>query len=307
MVILNTNCNILKALSKVIICIFKSGRRRFPEKIQLSHKPSTNFHPNDGMDRRIKPSDWRSIVGKPRNLKHDSLMQMIKPIIPNAITDPPPPPEDANIKVVRGVLNTTQDFYQKLKDSNPKQKSDLMEVAKIGKNLLRTAYRRTGHRSSGPPHIRDSDRDYLLKKFADALKGPEPETTPKAKAPFSRLGEDGFEDVDHQILAMEIKRLAMTVKSYLEVRKNEERDYVKAGANLNDPSIKTKTDTDSILAQTTLMMAKLHRAILRNHHHILMMIGNFAGNSVPAPDEGSKNNSSETNKYEDNTFEDELE
>ena len=87
-----------------------------------------------------------------------------------------------------------------------------------------------------------------------------------AKAPFSKLGEDGFEDVDHQILAMEIKRLAMTVKSYLEVRKNEDRDYIKAGANLNDPSIKTKTDTDSILAQTTLMMAKLHRAILRNHH-----------------------------------------
>ena len=117
------------------------------------------------------------------------------------------------------------------------------------------------------------------------------------------MGEDGFEDVDHQILAMEIKRLAMTVKSYLEVRKNEERDYIKAGANLNDPSIKTKTDTDSILAQTTLMMAKLHRAILRNHHQILMVIGNFAGNSMPDETEEPKMNSEEDSKDENNDTE----
>ena len=285
-------------------CILISGRRHLPGENRLSYKPLKNYRPNIDMDGRVKPSNWNSFVGNHRSLKHDSLMQMIKPIIPNAITDPPPPPEDPNIKVVRGVLNTTEDFYQKLKDANPKQKSDLMEVAKLGNNLLQTAYRSTGHRSSGPPHIRDSDRDYLLKKFADALKGPEPETTIRAKAPFSRLGEDGFEDVDHQILAMEIKRLAMTVKNYLEVRKNEERDYVRAGANLNDPSIKTKTDTDSILAQTTLMMAKLHRAILRNHHHILMVIGNFAGNSVPVPIEEPKlNSSNETSKYENNTVE----
>ena len=255
---------------------------------------------------RKKPFYGSYGVSKPQHLRHDSLMQMIKPIIPHAITDPPPPPEDPNIKVVRGVLNTTHDFYQKLKDGNPRQRSLLKGVEDIGKNLLRSAYRRTGHRASGPPHIRDSDRDYLLKKFAEALKAPEQETTPRAKAPFSRLGEDGFEDVDHQVLAMEIKRLAMTVKSYLEVRKSEERDYARAGANMNDPSIKTKIDTDSILAQTTLMMAKLHRAILRNHHQILMVIGNFAGNPEPVNTEAPKLNSNEVNEDDNNIPSDEI-
>ena len=262
-----------------------------------------NVNSHYGRNRDVSTYNRNSYGTKQRKRNHDSLMELIKPIIPNAITDPPPPPEDPNIQVVRGVLNTTQDFYQKLKDGNPKQKYELKKVAEIGKNLLQNAYKRTGHRTSSPAHIRDADRDYLLWKFADALKGPEEKPRLKAKAPFSKLGEDGFEDVDHQILAMEIKRLAMTVKSYLEVRKNEERDYIKAGANLNDPSIKTKTDTDSILAQTTLMMAKLHRAILRNHHQILMVIGNFAGNSVPGEIEEPKMNSEEDSKDENNDTE----
>ena len=112
--------------------------------------------------------------------------------------------------------------------------------------------------------------------------------------------------MDHQVLAMEIKRLAMTVKSYLEVRKSEERDYARAGANMNDPSIKTKIDTDSILAQTTLMMAKLHRAILRNHHQILMVIGNFAGNPEPIKSEAPKLNSNEVNEDDNNIPSDEI-
>ena len=66
---------------------------------------------------RKKPFYGSYGVSKPQHLRHDSLMQMIKPIIPHAITDPPPPPEDPNIKVVRGVLNTTHDFYQLLHDS----------------------------------------------------------------------------------------------------------------------------------------------------------------------------------------------
>ena len=33
-------------------------------------------------------------------------------------------------------------------------------------------------------------------------------------------------------------------------------------------------------SQVVANVAKLHRAVLRNWHHILMMIGNFAGTNV---------------------------
>ena len=36
---------------------------------------------------------------------------------------------------------------------------------------------------------------------------------------------------------------------------------------------------DSVLAQMTLQLAKLHRAVLKNHHHLLILIGNFGGNA----------------------------
>ena len=89
-------------------------------------------------------------------------MQMIKPIIPHAIHDPPPPPEDANIAVVKGVLNTTEDMYQKLQDGDSQQKSDLQKVANMGKNLLQSAYANKGYKSFGRPHIPDTQRNRLL-------------------------------------------------------------------------------------------------------------------------------------------------
>ena len=220
----------------------------------------------------------------PRKSKYDYLMQMIKPIIPHAIHDPPPPPEDPNIEVVKGVLNTTKDIYDKMKDTNnTKQKMDLKGVAAKARRLLASAQSNYGYKSFGRPHIRDADRNALLKEFGAALKGPEVKTKVKSKAPFARLGEDGFDDVDHQIMAMEMKRLAFTVKQYLETRKQETEEFTRMGMPLDAPFFKAKDDTDHALAQITLMMAKLHRAILRNHHHILMLIGNFAGNAASTP------------------------
>ena len=77
----------------------------------------------------------------PRKSKYDYLMQMIKPIIPHAIHDPPPPPEDPNIEVVKGVLNTTKDIYDKMKDTNnTKQKMDLKGALMNWRPLLSCSY-----------------------------------------------------------------------------------------------------------------------------------------------------------------------
>ena len=92
-------------------------------------------------------------------------------------------------------------------------------------------------------------------------------------------------------MAMETKSLAFAVKQYLETRKQETEEFTRMGMPLDAPFFQAKDDTDHALAQITLMMAKLHRAILRNHHHILMLIGNFAGNAASTPvDEQTKEN-----------------
>ena len=97
---------------------------------------------------------------------------------------------------------------------------------------------------------------------------------------LSKLGEDTFEDVDHQILAMEIKRLAITLKEYLQSRMKEGNDEKSEEYESDDePLSRNEFYRDSVLAQMTLQLAKLHRAVLKNHHHLLILIGNFAGNA----------------------------
>ena len=57
----------------------------------------------------------------------------------------------------------------------------------------------------------------VLRDFGKVLKPSKSNHIPQPKAPFSKLGEDGFEDVDHQGLDAEIKSLALTLKKYLEL------------------------------------------------------------------------------------------
>ena len=210
---------------------------------------------------------------QPDEPRYSSLIQMMKPIIPKAFPKPRTMPEDPNIQVVRSILNTTKEMHQKLDGIDPQRKALLEGVIQLAHKIL------SEHYSTGRS-IPEVDRDKLLKMFAEALNGTDdsgPKT--KAKAPFAQLGEDGFEDVDHQILAMEIKRLAMSLTGYLKERMEESLVTTKSGADLNDPSVRVKFETDTVLTQSVAIIAKLHRAILRNHHHILLLIGNFAGNT----------------------------
>ena len=254
---------------------------------------SDTFHPNQPVVTHT--NHLKQSYHAPKSPKYKNLLQMIKPIIPHAFHDAPRTTEEPNIEVIRSVLNTTKDIVQKVYD--PKQKSKLNKVIKKGRRLLDSLHStggRGGLRSAVKYNIPDEKRDELLKDFAKALKPTQQEFQGKAKAPFSRLGEDGFEDVDHQILAMEIKRLALTLRNYIQMRMEESIEYTRAGENLDAPSIKAKYFTDSILTQMTLEMAKLHRAVLRNHHHILMVIGNFAGNAASSDVHEHVNNTSIT-------------
>ena len=230
-----------------------------------------------------------------QNISYKQLLEMIKPIIPNVYNDVSSRSEkDPNYEIIRGILATTRDIFNKIDD--PKRQAELRNIYDKGSNLLTSPQKNKGFRSSANQHIPDEERDALLKEFSEALKNPDEEVNSMAKAPFSKLGEDDFEDVDHQILAMEIKKLALTLKEYLQIRLKEEgHGETPHRDNGNESLSRTNYYTDSVLAQMTLQLAKLHRAVLRNHHHLLMLIGNFAGNAANVVPEKQKNDNKSIN------------
>ena len=236
------------------------------------------------------PVDWDNMhmdqtLASSESLNYNHLFQLIKPIIPLAYRNKTShSDDDPNYEIVRGVLETTRDIFNKIDD--PKRKADLRKIFNEGRDLLIPSKTINGFRSSAQYHIKDEDRDALLKEFTEALKTSEEESNLMAKAPFSKLGEDDFEDVDHQILAMEIKKLALTLKKYLQTlptidyNRITNKDFTENKNKEIEYLLRSKYFTDSLLTQMTLELAKLHRAVLRNQHHILMILGNFAGNTA---------------------------
>ena len=100
-------------------------------------------------------------------------------------------------------------------------------------------------------------------------------STPRVakKAPFCKIGDDCFVDVNHTMLTREIKKIALTLSAYLKDRMVEE----KSGVTIDPQRRKVRYKTDALLTQSTKALAELHRGIMRNWHHILMILGNFAG------------------------------
>ncbi len=90
------------------------------------------------------------------------------------------------------------------------------------------------------------------------------------KAPFGKLGHDDFEDVDHKEIAQDIMGAAKLLIAYLKQR-SMQPDAMMGG-------------DDAILTQIVMVLGKLHRASLRNWHHLLMLTSNLANDiSVQDP------------------------
>ena len=92
-------------------------------------------------------------------------------------------------------------------------------------------------------------------------------------APFSKLGQDCFQDVDHKKLSWDLRKLALSMAKYLEDRMIGSTD-----------SEALLYRTDAMLTQMITLMTHMHRAMLRNWHQTLMVIGNFA-NFVESADD----------------------
>ncbi|TRY77008.1 hypothetical protein TCAL_06375 [Tigriopus californicus] len=98
----------------------------------------------------------------------------------------------------------------------------------------------------------------------------------KAKAPFCDPGQDCFEDVDHEEIALEVNRLAKSLANYIKSRANQDQQIRKTGSGKGFEA-KVKFKTDAVLTEITAILARLHRSVLRNWHHILMILNNMAG------------------------------
>ena len=88
------------------------------------------------------------------------------------------------------------------------------------------------------------------------------------------LGVDCFEDVDHVDIALGTKRLALTLSSYLRHRMKDEEEETgpAAGRGLEAGYVAFKTD--AVLTQLTAAVAKLHRAVMKNWQHLVMLAAN---------------------------------
>ena len=147
--------------------------------------------------------------------------------------------EQENVKVIKNVLNTTEDMYNKIQDTE--RRKSLRDIIMKGRAMLvqdpngmEEGYRLS---KNNQKELNKFDVDQLLRDFGKVLRPSKSNHKPQPKAPFSKLGEDGFEDVDHQGLDAELKRLALTLKNYLEIRMDEMMEYTQQfGANFDDPS-----------------------------------------------------------------------
>lgn len=84
------------------------------------------------------------------------------------------------------------------------------------------------------------------------------------KAPYCKLGQDCFEDVNHKRLALDMKKLALTVNKYLSERKSS-----------TSTSRGVEYRVDAILTELTDTVGALHRAVMRNWHMSQLVLENL--------------------------------
>jgi hypothetical protein len=100
---------------------------------------------------------------------------------------------------------------------------------------------------------------------------------PMSQAPFTKLGQDCFSDVNHKDISIDVRKTALALTKYLEERIKESD---KINQDFNDVNElmgnRVKYKTDAVLTHMVTILAKIHRATMRNWQHILVLVGNFA-------------------------------
>ena len=93
-------------------------------------------------------------------------------------------------------------------------------------------------------------------------------------APFAEPGEDCFADVDHIKTTKRVKTLTKLALDYL---KHRMRESLEVEQDLKE--LKTKFASDLLIAQLTETLNDVHRGVVRNWHHIQLLLRNLAPRS----------------------------
>ena len=121
------------------------------------------------------------------------------------------------------------------------------------------------------PEVTVSDLKTLIENVKKVMAFEQDYFYSNNKAPYAKLGFDSFEDIDHKDIAMAVKKCAKLMVEYLKTR---------AQAGDHD-CCSVMHKNDEIVAQAILVLAKLHRATMRNWYNILMITSNFANFMTP--------------------------
>lgn len=183
---------------------------------------------------------------RPNNPQFKKLMKQMNTIIPAKIVNP-------------DFIQSTQDILEDLRreKSNDVQlnlKLDDLESILIEDN--------GGHSGS----LRTA---LIIRKLSelfahlDRIQRPNGKMDAWSLAPFVKLGEDCFLDVNHKQFTLEIKQLALAMQDFIEYR-------------VMDNQKGAQYKMDEMMVDLIKMVFQLHRATLRNWNHILMVVSNFA-------------------------------
>ena len=209
---------------------------------------------------------------RPKNPQFKKLMKQMNNIIPARIVNP---------DFIQSTQNILKDLRsEKLNDVQLNLKLDDLESIlndeDIGSNSgsLRTA-------------LITRKLSELFAHLESIHGRPNGQMDPWSLAPFAKLGEDCFSDVNHKQFTWEIKKLALVMQDFIEYRVMN---------NQNGAQYKM----DEMMVNLIQMVFQLHRATLRNWNHILMVVSNFAymqnGNHKKFAKFFSSNQSSEMHK-----------
>ena len=179
---------------------------------------------------------------RPNKPQFKKLMKQMNHIIPGRIINPD------FIQSTKDILKDLR--RQKLSDVQLNSKLDDLESILNGSGSLRTALiaRKLSELFAHLESIHTFNENKL---------------DPWSLAPFAKLGQDCFLDVNHKQFTWEIKKLALAMQDFIEDRVMN-----------NDRGAQYKMD--EMMTHMITLMFQLHRATLRNWNHILMVVSNFA-------------------------------
>ncbi|CAB4058882.1 unnamed protein product [Lepeophtheirus salmonis] len=227
----------------------------------INGKTQRYQHPGSSLNHGPPPGDEVS--------SYNSLLQNLNLLIPRVQRNNKEPNQ---IQLLHNLLNMIKFLALKLLRTSQSKKNDPKAPQYILlKSTVDEALQFIAQKGTVEPKMLSRIANQLAQLFQEENKVQNDEF-----APYCEPGTDCFLDVDHAGIYGRVNGLAKKVSDYIKYRNKELQAYGKT--HMVHPGVQVQIQADDILAHTTILLQKLHRSVMRNWHHILMIVGNLAGN-----------------------------